>query len=285
MPRLAIVSVHYYTHWCDASLRELSRIAALTSPSQCILVNNNPALLDRLIELSRKHDFVDAVQLHDNSGMEFGAYQFGLDNVLARGDFDWVLFVNDTFATHQAFCSRQRIALASRLNEGGAQEIPTAVGRVDSLARSYSMAGARSHRWIATNVFALDRKAISLLKGRVHHAHLDSLIRPVGDIDSFFASELDDALVRHLKAWLFGVGPGPRWGGAAPLTASNAARYAAKARSILQEKYLSALLEEGGSCFVDLRKTSDFDRVMCRAEQIVFEAKNSLRRRRAPEST
>ncbi len=276
MPRLAIVSVHYYPQCCEASLRELSRIAGRAPPAHCILVNNNPALQDRLLGLAGRHAFIDAVALHDNSGHEFGAYQFGLNRVLSNGEFDWVLFLNDTVATHQFFCSRHRKTLASYVTEPVSHHAPAAVGSLETLPRPYCIAGARSHRWITTNIFALNRLALGVLKGRVHHPQLDGLIRGVGDIDAFFSDDLDEALKNHLKAWLFGALPGSRWREAAPLTASNAGHFADKARSILQEKYLSALLEEGRTCFMNLRKMDPFDRVRCRAEQVVFDIRKSL---------
>ncbi|MBA3597196.1 MAG: hypothetical protein H0W40_07445 [Methylibium sp.] len=276
MPRLAIVSVHYYPHCCEASLRELSRLAALAPPAYCVLVNNNPLLQDRLLGLAGRHAFIDAVEQHNNSGHEFGAYQHGLNQVLSHGEFDWVLFLNDTVVTHQLFCSRHRKTLASYLTDPVSHEAPAAVGSLETLPRPYCIEGARSHRWITTNIFALNRQALEVLNGRVHHPEIDGLIRTVGDVDSFFADDLDDALKNHLKAWLFGALPGSSWREAAPLTASNAGHFADKARSILQEKYLSALLEEGRTGFMNLRRMDPFDRVRCRAEQIVFDIRKSL---------
>jgi hypothetical protein len=279
MPSLAIVSVHYYPHCLEASLREVERIAGLAPPERCVLISNNSSLHETLLALAQAHAVVDAVELHDNRGLEFGAYQRGLDHVTQQGDFDWVLFVNDTVATHQLFCSRHRKALAARLGEPQTGELPVAVGRVDSLPRSYALHGARSHRWITTNVFALNRRALEVLGGRVHHAELDALIRTTADLGDFFSPEMDEVLVNHLKAWLFGAAPGPRWREAAPLAPGNAERYAGKARAILQEKYLSARLDEGKAFFADLRKLSDLDRLRCRGEQVMFKLCRSLRAR------
>lgn len=279
MPRLAIVSVHYYPQWCDASVRELARLAAPLRPGHCVLINNNPRLQDRLVGLATRHHFVDAVVLHDNRGLEFGAYQLGLDHALAHGEFDWVLFLNDTVATHQLFCSRHRKALAARLRDPEMLDLPAAIGRVDALPQSYEVAGAHAHRWLTTNVFALNRRALDALGGRVHCPELDALVQEVGHLDGFFSPELDETLVRHLKAWLFAAAPGPRWRDAAPLTAANAARYARKARAILQEKYLSARLEESRAYFLDLRKMRNLDRLRCKGEQLVFQLRQSLRSR------
>lgn len=272
----AIVSVHYYPQCCEASLIELSNLARLSQPSHCILVNNNPAIHDRLVELSKRHAFIDAVELHDNSGLEFGAYQAGLDRTLAAGDFDWVLFANDTFATHQVFCSRHRDTLAWRVAQSSGDEVATVLGRIESLSRSYRIADARSHRWITTNLFALNRRALSLLHGRVHYPEIDGLIRAVSDAETFFSEDLDDALSSHLREWLFGETLGNRWRDAAPLTKGNAERFARKARAILQEKYLAALLEENRTAFVELKRSDIRSRLQCRAEQLVFDIRKSF---------
>jgi hypothetical protein len=281
MPRLAIVSVHYYPRWLKSSLEELSRIAALVGADHCILINNNPALQADLVQAAAGHAFVNSVALHDNSGQEFGAYQLGLDKALQAGEFDWVLFLNDSFSTHQPFFSRYRMRLVECLSEPGAAELAVIVGKVSSLPRSYVIAGARSHRWMNTHIFALNRKALSVLNGRVHHPKLDRFVHPVADLDQFFGKEIDETLANHLKAWLFGALPGPRWGRAAPLTVSNATAFAAKARAILQEKYLSASLEESSAYFFDLHSMDRFGRALCLWERFLFDARIWLRNGRA----
>lgn len=281
MPRLAIVSVHYYRHWLEKSLHELSRIVALTGADHCILVNNNPAIQADVLRLAESHAFVKTALLHDNSGHEFGAYQLGLDKTLEAGDFDWVLFVNDTFSTHQPFFRSHRVTIASCLGRPADNELAMIVGKVDALDRSYVLNGVRSHRWVATNIFALNRKAVRALNGRVHYPVLDDLVRPSGDVEQFFSEGFDETLLKHLAAWLFTGRAGSRWHSAAPLNADNAPRFVAKARAILQEKYLSALLEENCAYFLDLRKMGYLERVVCRAESLVFDLEKLIRHRQA----
>jgi hypothetical protein len=61
--------------------------------------------------------------------------------------------------------------------------------------------------------------------------------------ETFFHHDLDVTLQTDLSTWLFG-GDGLSWYGARPLTKDNCQRMAFKARSILQEWFLSLRLDE-----------------------------------------
>lgn len=50
---------------------------------------------------------------------------------------------------------------------------PTIIGQTESIPRSYRIDGCRTHRWITSNVFALNRLALRELGGQVYRPALD----------------------------------------------------------------------------------------------------------------
>jgi len=275
MARIGIVSVHYYSEYLRQSTSAVSRLAARTGAETVVAVANREGLLPSLEALvSRIPAGAIKCLQHDNTGLEFGAYQAGLD-CLRDSDPEWVVFANDTFAVHNCFYSVYQNRLMSALSMPADDKLYVA-GEVVSMARSYNIGGVRSNRWLTTSIFAINRPALRALNRRVYHPEMNDLIRPSSDYRQFFSEALDDALVAHLTGWLFGVPGQGAWYGAAPLTAESAPRLARKARSILQEKHLSALLDEAGAWFFDLNPYGVREKISRRVERAVFEARSSF---------
>ena len=275
MSTVGIVSVHYHPHYVAPTLALLDRVKAGMNLLGSVYVANQEsvgATLDATIAAPTCE-----VIRHDNSGLEFGAYQAGLERLLATCDPDWVLVVNDTFATHDNFATPYRERLRGELSY--TREHPAIVGQVESIARSYLLAGLRSHRWVRSSVYALNRAAIGALGGRIYVPEFDASVVETDDRSRFFTPVVDAVLADHLHEWLFkSRGAGNHWYGAEPLQASNMARMARKARSILQEKYLSARLEDRGAEFADVRQIGVAGRARRTLEDKWFDA----RRRAAP---
>jgi hypothetical protein len=130
---------------------------------------------------------------------------------------------------------------------------PFIVGKIGGRSRSFCIEGMRIHRWISTNVFALNLGALRELELRVYVPKLDADVPGGPTLDTFFGAELDGELKAHLAKWLFSSTGKDRWYKAQPLSAENASWMAEKARAILQEKYLSARLEYVSTNFRDIR--------------------------------
>jgi hypothetical protein len=275
MTRIAIVSVYYYSEYLRQSVSAVSRLAARTGADAVIAVANRGELLPRLEALSSGIPARSIKCLaHDNTGLEFGAYQAGLDSI-RDADPEWVVFVNDTFSVHNCFYSVYRKRLLSALSVPADHSLLVA-GEVVSMPRSYTTGDVRSNRWLTTSIFAVNRAALRALNYRVYHPEMDELIRASSDRRQFFSEALDDALVAHLTGWLFGVPGQGAWYGAGPLTDENASRLAGKARSILQEKHLSALLDDAGAWFFDLNPYGVREKISRRLERAIFEARSTL---------
>jgi hypothetical protein len=108
------------------------------------------------------------------------------------------------------------------------------------------------------------------LKHRLYRPELEELVQSVADPEQFFSPRIDPCLVQHLRAWLFDAESPYAWYGAETLGEVNVARFARKARSILQEKFISALLEEGQAWFLDIKTYSVRERGLERLEAAFF---------------
>ena len=249
-------------------MRALNLIRHDSMSQRVVFVANHEAAWAALNEYAFSPSDSFELLRHDNSGMEFGAYQAGLNRLFKEVETDWVLFANDTFATHHSFGKVYRDKLAADLQRSF--DCPAIVGQVVSLPRSYQMEGSRTHRWMTTNLFALNRAALVALDRRVYRPGLESLVTETSELEKFFAPRVDRVLREHLEAWLFRARPGWHWYASDPLQPGNAAYMARKARSILQEKYLSALLESLGAEFVDLNDLSVRRKVVREVERKMF---------------
>jgi hypothetical protein len=275
--RAAVVSVHYYPEYVEQSLRHLREICERVKPERCVLVANNPAVLPALEEAARRSTYGESVLLHDNSGLEFGAYQAGVDRLLAVGEPDWTVILNDSFAIHQCFSRPMRHRFVHAVTTIADRDTPIVVGQLESLPRSFELLGLRTHRWITTNVFALNRGALRALKHGLRCAEPDELVAGFAPAEAFFSARLDPVLREHLGHWLFVPRGALSWYRAAPLDEQSAPVFARKARSILQEKYLSARLEAAGTIFVDIKQMTNIEKLLQRVDAMVF----AIRRRHA----
>lgn len=190
-PHVAVISVHYYERHLARSLDRLQSVCAALDASRCVVVSNNPALATTLVETKARIGFIDDVVEHDNSGLEFGAYQAGLDHVRGASDPDWIVVVNGTLAIHQCFASPMRASFVRHVTAAEAADFPVVVGQVESLARSFALEGMRTHRWVTTNVFALNRTALRRLDNRIYRPRLDRLIETSDDRAHFFSDDMD----------------------------------------------------------------------------------------------
>jgi len=276
--RAAVVSVHYYPEYIEQSLRHLRQMCELLQPERCVLVANNAAVLPALQQAAARSRCASSVLLHDNSGLEFGAYQAGVDRLLRAGEPDWTVILNDTFAIHQCFSRPMRRHFVDAVTTIGDRDTPIAVGQVESLPRSFDLLGLRMHRWITTNVFAVNRGALRALSHRLRCVEPDELVTGSPPAETFFSTRLDPVLREHLGRWLFVPAGESSWYRAAPLDAENAPAFARKACSILQEKYLSARLEAAATIFVDVKQLSGSERLLQRVEAMVFTLRRNQRR-------
>ena len=274
MTSVGFVVAHYSESFVLPTLRMLDRIGLSEEPHHTIFVANQETAHSRLSETlgSRVRGSWELMR-HDNSGMEFGAYQAGIDALVKRMDADWIVVGNDTFATHNNFPRVYRETLSQALQRAPAY--PTIIGRTHALARSYQIEGLRTHRWVQTSLFAINRAALEALDGRIYRPELESLISDSADLSTFFSPDVDPVLRDHLETWLFRARPGPHWYASEPLQSKNISKMARKARSILQEKYVAAILDSAGADFVNLNDLPITKKILRKIDDMVFELSQS----------
>ena len=254
MVSVGFVLTHYHDAYLLPTVRTVERISSGLSAYRTVFVANHDDVHARLTALYGGGSETCEVLRHDNSDLEFGAYQAGIDRLLARMDADWIVIANDTCATHGNFAKVYRDKLVAEL--GRPRNHPAIVGRVHALSRSYQLAGYRTHRWMQTNLFAINRAALRALGDRIFRPETRALVTDSSEPSEFFSPSVDPVLRDHLGMWLFRTRPGHHWYASEPLQPENAARMARKARSILHEKHLSAALEACGAEFIDLNQLS-----------------------------
>ena len=276
---VGIVCVLYYKDYIGPTLRALHRIQAEIACAHTVLVLNGTDVSLEYAQ-TRAASMKAEIIRHDNCGAEFGGYQVGVERLTASNQPSWVIFANDTFATHGHFGNADRRRLIAQLI--ASREHPTIVGRVESLPRSFELAGHLSHRWITSNIFAVNHAALHALRGRIYDPALESLVTETADLGAFFDRDMSPVLRSHVANWLFGYEKDyPTWYAASPLAAHNAVKMARKARAILQELHLSASLEASGAEFVDLSNLTAREKVVSKLERIV---QLPLKKRRTKDS-
>ncbi|WP_181701633.1 hypothetical protein [Chthonobacter albigriseus] len=185
------------------------------------------------------------ILVHDNSGMEFGGYQAGLDQ-LAAGETGRLVILNDTIGSHQHLSGRSVRALSAALH--AEQEANFVVGPICHSARLLRIGGLSGSRWIRSNLIGFDNAAVEAIGRRVFDPALDASVRGGADPQRFFAETLDPSVAGHIGAWLFSQ-TGTRWYRAEPLSSANAELMAMKARAVLHELNLSLRLDAAGAAF------------------------------------
>ena len=281
--RAAVVSVHYYPEYVAQSLRHLRQMCERLQPERCVLVANNPTVLPALQEAAARSRHAASVLLHDNSGLEFGAYQAGVDHLLADGEPDWTVILNDTFAIHQCFLTADAATLRAcrdddrrsrHADRRRAGRKPAAIVRAardshasldhDQRLRRQSGSAARVEASTALRRARRPRRQgrrppkPSFRRGSIRYCASTSAAG-----SSFRPAQLS-------------------WYRAAPLDEQNAPALARKARSILQEKYLSARLEAASTIFADIKQMSSSEKLLQRIDAMVFALRRHQRTSHRP---
>jgi hypothetical protein len=267
---LHVVALVYYPQYSALVQSELHNLERSLVESgrqvRVLVVINNP-------ELSSDQFSFRAVR-HDNSGLEFGGYERGLRELAANiGDRDTVLFLNDTFCTHHVFSGVVRKNLLAAIERAEGLDRPMIAGPFGRAPLSFRVAGLLIERWVSTHLFCLNGLALRALKMKLYVRERDADIRGGATLSTFFAPSCDAFFKAHIAHWLFYLNGRDSWYKAAPLNPKNAGMMARKARSIVQEKYLSARLERLSAVFHNVAPTGPVQR----ATHLLLRAVGALR--------
>jgi hypothetical protein len=245
---IALVSVHYYPDYQGRNARQIARIKKRIGISRHVGVLNGSRDLTQAHGADAGIEWVD----HDNEGMEFGAYQRGLDALVGPNAPDWVIFMNDTIGTHD-FLHEVGLRKLVHEIEQRPPEVPVISGYVVPLWQTIELSGLRGSRFVRSHFFAMNGSALAALNHRLRLRETDALI--VGGIveDTFFSAGVSKSLRSRLIEHCFRPELGYGWYRAAPLTLENCEQFAGKARSSLHECSMILRLEQLPALILDLR--------------------------------
>jgi hypothetical protein len=257
-----IVLVIYYEAYLPKIARVVSQFEKWGDVSSLRIVVNNAKVDDATVGNSFSGVKVPvSIIRHDNVGFEFGAYQRGIDAVIAaQGEDVNVLVLNDTVGTHQPI---NRLFIRNLRDSIKSKEVRRAVGVTDGVTRRLYVNGLHSVRWIRSNLLFMDAAALKSINYRIYAPDIDPLIVANAREDLFFSADVALSLRQHIGDWLFGRGP-MTWYKAEPLSEHNCEKMAFKARCILQELYLSMRLETGDTHFIPPQPLKFWEKALVR---------------------
>jgi hypothetical protein len=185
---------------------------------------------------------------HDNSGLEFGGYQAGIDFANYVDGPERVIIMNDTVGSHQYYSVIQLRHFCRAISLSADRLSNFVTGYVYDHERRITINGMVGTRWVRANLVGLDKEAITRLGRKIYDPSIDRFITDSADIDTFLGPDLDSSVKLTMADWLFSTAAG-KWYNAQPLSAVNSSMMAAKAKSWLQEQWLSMRLETIGAAF------------------------------------
>lgn len=242
------------------------RVQSWLRPKKIAFVTNNSNFdverLDAQLRILRDYTIVE----HNNTGMEFGGYQAGID---ALGDTSGgILVMNDTVGVHDFVGPKKLRETTDRIQS--LIEPKFAVGDICVDISPIRILEFEGLVWLRSNLFYLDPVALKSIDRRLYCPTVNDLINDSG-ATSFVAAEADPRITALIDRWLFKPGP-YAWYRAQPLSNENWDFMARKARSILQERYLSMrLLAQGTTVHntgISLRSMI-YDRLTLRIERAI----------------
>lgn len=258
-----MVVVVYYAEYLTKLVKVMTALAAQQRVSALRVVINNPSISDDMVR-SRFSGLPMAFEVlrHDNKGFEFGAYQRGLDDLKRCGKENFAcLFANDTVGNHQRIDNFYLRNFGEALSKHlGTNAI---VGLVNSAPRRLELCDLHASRWIRSNFFVADQRALANLRDMIYVPEVDACINDSPRESEFFSQHVGPSLCSHISNWLFSGSAGA-WYKSEPLSVSNHLAMAAKARCILQELFLSMRLEVAATALIQPAPLKKVEKVLVR---------------------
>jgi hypothetical protein len=182
--------------------------------------------------------------------LEFGTYQAGVDfaNYIDDHSPERVIIMNDTVGSHQYYSMIQLRHFCRAISVSADRLSNFVTGYVYDHERRITINGMVGTRWVRSNLVGIDKEALARLGRKIYDPSIDKFITDSADIDTFLGPDLDSSVKLRIADWLFSTAP-DKWYNAQPLSAVNSSMMAGKAKSYLQEQWLSMRLETIGAAF------------------------------------
>jgi hypothetical protein len=180
---------------------------------------------------------------YDGKGWEFGAYQLGLDWLMARQWGGTVTFFNDTAGIHYPL-RRAELAGLREFATHPPPGRPALAGHIQHASKQFAYRGEPLPAWARSNAFALSAPAIHALGGRVFIAedfHAPFIDQSVLVLPEFLSPDLR----AYIITWLVDLGK-HGWRSHAGRLDPDLDLLRSKAGSIVLEKRMAALVLAAG---------------------------------------
>lgn len=207
----------------------------------------------------------------DNTNQEFSGWDVVLRTLVLQKT-DVIVLANDTFLDGGKWSLHRRRRFQSKLSEFCRLEEDYALcGEVVAFPGGYELFGCRANAWVRTHIFAL-RGALLEDLGRLSlsDCHLCSAIRDFEDNKFVWGEAVGESLRRRIDSWLT---PSEGEIGWRKLQTADRSRKLSKAKSILNEKWISAFCLANGYRIMDAGPSSVVKgtaSVIARLRRLVF---------------
>ena len=236
---IGIIVIYYESFMTRAVIEFEKLIHNISENSKVVIVSNSISDVESYDE--------DSILLRwDNTYQEFGAWQFGINEVLKTLDDNskpCFIFANDTFCHHRKFGTFEKSLFIRSFKKiiNNKKKIitgPTSTSKLGKLGFD----GCTFDRWVSTYLFGISFPFIKKLKFNIclEQIIIDRYFGNGNSEDDFFSKKLNENLKKHLVAWLFGRKGFSNWRAGESLNKENYIKMKNKASSIFREKYLTA---------------------------------------------
>lgn len=235
LDRKCLVLTAYTQEKAEQALRFCNNTFFWIPRNRRVLVFNNAALKtdSSISKLSKGWNFIEG----SNIQHEFSAWQEGLDFFReSYGDQLSVILVNDTVAHHRKFSFFRKLAFLAALPRKSSSCI---VGFTNKLpcGSHFQVYAHKTDLWVSTFLFFVDAEALKKINYRIWtREENDDCVLGGSDNAKFFTDRVSENLKKYLCEWLFEGG----WYKSESLSEFNCDRFKVKAKSIINEKLLSA---------------------------------------------
>lgn len=243
---IGVLLIFYEKYALESIDRFVPFLASISKNNTLVIVQNGEFKLP----------VVNHPNLHilkgDNSVREFSGWQAAISYCSENGldtNQGAFIFANDTFCHHNKFGPLTRHLFSRQFrNVLRHPSSLTLAGETHGNNAQYSMLGMPFSNWVSTYLFcitfALSRKIGGVLPQELQ---LDAFFSGQANVENFLVGPLSANLIKDTNNWVFGLRPTAKWYGATQLSAENLPAFIGKTKSILCEKFLSAItLNVGG---------------------------------------
>jgi hypothetical protein len=236
-----ILLVYYEQYHATSVVQFQDLLNQLNPINKLVVVTNNPQL--------RQSN--PSYILGDDLNSEFSGYDAGLRQLGKLAAEDCVVFANDTFCHHRSWDKFEKRIFASAFRKVIANQKQCMIGEVNTFKKNFSLMGMQAYEWVSTYLFCISSEFIDALNYKlcINPDTLSKLVSLDAHESIQWSEDLSDNLRLQLSQWL-AVDNKYGWYN----KDATMIRKCNKAKSILNEFYLSAVAKKYGYDLVDVYK-------------------------------